>query len=87
MDDEEGIGSSTGTATSSPLTGGDGEGLARGSSGPRGSASGRTSFDPSGLEFLRRAVEHVVATTKTEAVAAGRDILSDAGTAGRTIVA
>ena len=28
-------------------------------------------FDPSGLEFLRRAVEHVVATRRTEAVAAG----------------
>ena len=28
-------------------------------------------FDPSGLEFLRRAVEHVIATRRTEAVAAG----------------
>jgi DNA-binding transcriptional regulator YhcF (GntR family) len=28
-------------------------------------------FDPSGLEFLRRAVEHVVAARRTEAVAAG----------------
>jgi DNA-binding transcriptional regulator YhcF (GntR family) len=28
-------------------------------------------FDPSGLEFLRRAVEHVAATRRTEAVAAG----------------
>jgi GntR family transcriptional regulator len=28
-------------------------------------------FDPAGLEFLRRAVEHVVATRRTEAVAAG----------------
>ncbi|MDP9482134.1 MAG: GntR family transcriptional regulator [Chloroflexota bacterium] len=28
-------------------------------------------FDPSGLEFLRRAVEHVVASRRTEAVAAG----------------
>jgi GntR family transcriptional regulator len=28
-------------------------------------------FDPSGLEFLRRAVQHVAATRRTEAVAAG----------------
>ena len=28
-------------------------------------------FDPAGLEFLRRAVEHVVATRRTEAIAAG----------------
>ncbi len=28
-------------------------------------------FDPSGLEFLRRAVEHVIATRRTEAVPAG----------------
>jgi DNA-binding transcriptional regulator YhcF (GntR family) len=28
-------------------------------------------FDPAGLEFLRRAVEHVIATRRTEAVAAG----------------
>jgi DNA-binding transcriptional regulator YhcF (GntR family) len=28
-------------------------------------------FDPAGLEFLRRAVEHVVATRRTEAVGAG----------------
>jgi hypothetical protein len=28
-------------------------------------------FDPSGLEFLRRAVEHVIATRRTEAIAAG----------------
>ena len=28
-------------------------------------------FDPSGLEFLRRAVEHVIAARRTEAVAAG----------------